>query len=218
MGERPIKEALRNRPESGISDYEVGYGKPPVHSQFKPGQSGNPSGRPKGAKSAMNRGSTVNAERLKAIVLDEAYRIIGVRDGDRLIEIPVIKAIVRSVALSAAKGDQKSQRMILELLQGVERENKALHDAWLETVIEYKTSWERELHRRETQNLSGLEPFPHPDDIEIDLKAGQVKFLGPMTKDDKVKWDGKVRESSTAMTCSPNPRASPHHQGTGQPP
>lgn len=27
-------------------DYEVGYRKPPRHSQFKPGQSGNPKGRP----------------------------------------------------------------------------------------------------------------------------------------------------------------------------
>ncbi len=29
------------------SEYEVGYGKPPKHSRFKPGQSGNPNGRPK---------------------------------------------------------------------------------------------------------------------------------------------------------------------------
>ncbi|MDQ6732297.1 MAG: DUF5681 domain-containing protein, partial [Actinomycetota bacterium] len=28
----------------------VGRGRPPVHSQFKPGQSGNPPGRPKGSK------------------------------------------------------------------------------------------------------------------------------------------------------------------------
>lgn len=32
-------------------DYEVGYGKPPQSSQFKPGQSGNPKGRRKGARS-----------------------------------------------------------------------------------------------------------------------------------------------------------------------
>src|ERR1700745_1334214 len=32
-------------------DYEVGYGKPPKRSQFKPGKSGNPRGRPKGTAS-----------------------------------------------------------------------------------------------------------------------------------------------------------------------
>ena len=32
-------------------DYEVGYGKPPKDKQFTKGQSGNPSGRPRGSKS-----------------------------------------------------------------------------------------------------------------------------------------------------------------------
>ncbi len=32
-------------------DYKVGYGKPPVHSQFKKGESGNPSGKSKSPKS-----------------------------------------------------------------------------------------------------------------------------------------------------------------------
>jgi hypothetical protein len=31
-------------------DYEVGRGKPPLHTRFKPGQSGNPKGRPKGVR------------------------------------------------------------------------------------------------------------------------------------------------------------------------
>lgn len=31
-------------------DYDVGYGKPPKRTQFKKGKSGNPKGRPKGAK------------------------------------------------------------------------------------------------------------------------------------------------------------------------
>ena len=30
------------------ADYEVGRGKPPLHTRFRPGQSGNPKGRPKG--------------------------------------------------------------------------------------------------------------------------------------------------------------------------
>jgi hypothetical protein len=33
--------------DNSKSDYPVGYKKPPRHTQFKPGQSGNPRGRPK---------------------------------------------------------------------------------------------------------------------------------------------------------------------------
>lgn len=36
--------------EAGPADYKVGYGKPPLHSRFKKGQSGNPKGRPKKPK------------------------------------------------------------------------------------------------------------------------------------------------------------------------
>jgi hypothetical protein len=31
-------------------NYKIGYGKPPKHTQFKKGQSGNKKGKPKGAK------------------------------------------------------------------------------------------------------------------------------------------------------------------------
>ena len=36
--------------ESGEPPYDVGYAKPPSRTRFKPGQSGNPRGRPRGAK------------------------------------------------------------------------------------------------------------------------------------------------------------------------
>ena len=42
--------ALPDDPGEGTS-YEVGYGKPPRATRFQPGKSGNPNGRPKGAKS-----------------------------------------------------------------------------------------------------------------------------------------------------------------------
>ncbi|MDT9597925.1 DUF5681 domain-containing protein [Sphingosinicella rhizophila] len=37
--------------KKGKGDYDVGYGRPPKHTRFKPGQCPNPKGRPKGAKS-----------------------------------------------------------------------------------------------------------------------------------------------------------------------
>ena len=38
----------KNKPPDGQT---VGYARPPIDKQFKPGKSGNPAGRPKGAKS-----------------------------------------------------------------------------------------------------------------------------------------------------------------------
>ena len=76
MSER--KKALTVRPAA----YAVGYGKPPAHSRFTPGQSGNPKGRPKGARNrAAAPGHQEN--RLQSIILDEAYR--GVPTGSRAV-------------------------------------------------------------------------------------------------------------------------------------
>jgi hypothetical protein len=52
-------------------EYEVGYGRPPLASRFQPGRSGNPKGRPKGAKNL----TTLTREKLDAKV--------SVREGGR---------------------------------------------------------------------------------------------------------------------------------------
>ena len=48
-GPRKSKEVVPSR------YYHVGYGKPPVHSRFAKGKSGNPKGRPKGSGSLASR-------------------------------------------------------------------------------------------------------------------------------------------------------------------
>ncbi len=162
--------------------YEVGYGKPPKSTRFKPGQSGNPRGRPKGAKNKLPR---LNEERLKDIIIGEAYRDITVRDGARAVTIPMAQAIVRSLAVNAAKGEHKAQRLFAEMLATTERQNKQLADEWLSTAMDYKIEWDQELERRARLGITELPPpLPHPDHVKIDMNTGQAWVAGPMTKEE----------------------------------
>ena len=65
----------------------VGYRKPPVHSRFRKGQSGNPGGRPKGMTSG----------RAAALMQQEAYRRIRVKEGDKVVTMTVFQAVLRSL-------------------------------------------------------------------------------------------------------------------------
>ena len=164
------------------ADYEVGYAKPPQSSRFKPGRSGNPRGRPKGAR---NKLPALNEERLKTIILEEAYREIKVNEGNRQVSVPMAKAIVRSLAHNAVKGNTRAQRLFSEMLASTETSHKRLHDEWLEKAIEYKVDWERELARRKAHAIEAPDPIPHPDDIIINMRQGTVSINGPMTREEK---------------------------------
>jgi hypothetical protein len=193
------KLRLEPPPATDEPSYEVGFRKPPVASRFKPGQSGNPRGRPKGARSKR---PALDEERLKTIIIDEAYRTIKVSEGRRQITIPMAQAVIRALAVNAARGQLRSQQMFATLLSEVESANKALWDEWLQTAIEYKVGWEQELERRANLGISGAEPLPHPDDIVIDSRTGQVIVKGPTSKEDKVKWDrmyARVEECDLAI-------------------
>jgi len=104
--------------------YEVGYGKPPRATRFQPGRSGNPRGRPKGSR--KKRPGDALGEKLKALLLQEAYRPIQVRDGDGLVEMSTAQAAVRSLALSAVKGSQRAQH----LLSGVRPRERRRSLSW----------------------------------------------------------------------------------------
>lgn len=179
--------------------YDVGYAKPPVAKQFQPGTSGNPAGRPKGAR---NRAPKLSDERLNRIILEEAYREVPVRDGEKTVTVPIAQAVIRALGVKAAKGDHRSQRLFAELLGGTETANKRLHDAYLEAAIVYKTDWDRELERRERLQITAPDPIPHPDDIEINMATGEVIIKGPMTKEEKAhhqEWRAYLARSEQEM-------------------
>ena len=69
----------------------VGYKHPPQKTQFRKGQSGNPKGRPKRHSPECGGDRSGNA-----IALREAERLINVREGDSIREMPTIAAIHRA--------------------------------------------------------------------------------------------------------------------------
>ena len=180
------QKALTVRPDTAV--YDVGYGKPPAATRFKSGKSGNPRGRPKGSANKAKR-PALNEERMKSILLDEAYRTIKVNEGLGQISVPMAQAVIRSLAVNAVKGNQRAQRLFTELLFTTERENKRLHDEWLDVATTYKVEWDRELERRQRLGIIAPDPVPHPDHVVINYRTGDVEIKGPMTKEEKVKHD-----------------------------
>ena len=99
------------------------------------------------------------------------------------------KAVIRALAVNAVKGSHRAQRIFTQLLTVTERENKRLHDEWLDTAMTYKVEWDRELARRKQLGITGPEPIPHPDHIVIDMRTGEVVIKGPFTREQKAEID-----------------------------
>ena len=93
--------------------YEVGYGKPPKHSQFQPGQSGNTKGRPKGSVSMKDR------------FLKEIMKLVPVKSGDRVQKVPKLDAVFMKLIHSAMEGKAQAARQVIELMMQVEAEAEA---------------------------------------------------------------------------------------------
>ncbi len=91
------------------ASYEVGYRKPPRHTQFRKGQSGNPGGRPRRLTA-----------RLEDLALYEAYRTTIVMEDGHAIPMPAIQAVLRSQLQSAAGGNVRAQRDVLAMIQHIE--------------------------------------------------------------------------------------------------
>jgi hypothetical protein len=82
----------------------VGYGKPPRQHRFKSGQSGNPRGRPKGARG------------LRAELAAEMNELVTVMIDGKPMHISKLRVIIKALAQRAAKGNVAAADKLLSLI------------------------------------------------------------------------------------------------------
>ena len=94
-------------------EYEIGHGKPPKATQFKKGQSGNPQGRPKGAKN------------LTTDLKEELEEKIHITEGGQPLEITKQRAMLKALLAKALKGDSRAAATLITLKLGLEQSEGA---------------------------------------------------------------------------------------------
>jgi hypothetical protein len=109
---------------------KVGPGKPPRHTRFQPGQSGNPNGRPKGSKNF----ATILQQQLRkkvTITVDGKSKRMAVRE-----------VIARRLANDSMKGTTKAMELLIRLTSA-KSDAGAGTDAARETVLPDKDALRR---------------------------------------------------------------------------
>ena len=94
-------------------DYEVGFGKPPRHTQSKKGQSGNRNGRPRGSRN-MN---TLLEQELK-------QRLTVTENGQRT-EISKMQAAIKNL-VNKGLTDRRFMQLLLDAIRQMEARNENL--------------------------------------------------------------------------------------------
>jgi Family of unknown function (DUF5681) len=83
--------------------YSVGYRRPPKQHQFKPSQSGNPTGRPKGVRN------------FELDLREELAEFVRIKDGDKTVELTRQRAIIKAIVNAAVAGDLRAANAVLNL-------------------------------------------------------------------------------------------------------
>lgn len=94
--------------QSKYNDYDVGYKKPPRESRFKPGQSGNPKGRPAGEQNIATLLKKAAAKK-KVVIENGVKKLMSMKE-----------IMVSNLMSKAAKGDLKACQVVYGIIVPLE--------------------------------------------------------------------------------------------------
>jgi len=101
-------------PRDQRRDYEVGYGKPPRETRFVKGRSGNPRGRPRGAKS------------FNTLLSDKLNEPVTVAENGGRRKISKREAIVTQLVNRSAAADFRAIKILLDIVRDIERQTEPI--------------------------------------------------------------------------------------------
>lgn len=90
----------------------IGYGKPPKHTRFRTGISGNPKGRPRGSR---------NLKTILEEVLQEKI-VVGEKGGRKV--VTKFDAVIHQLVNKAIDGDIVASRLLLNLTSSIETKSE----------------------------------------------------------------------------------------------
>lgn len=130
-----MTKARKPQHKEGLQmEYRVGYGKPPRHSQFRKGVSGNPRGRPKPRLT------------IRDALIENLIKRVTVQENGRTVKMPILKLIIAQAMNKAAKGDLRSLYDVIRLYQALPSE---LYVDGLDTEAEKQRRVEEVRHQVE---------------------------------------------------------------------
>jgi hypothetical protein len=172
----------------------VGYNRPPKHTQFQPGRSGNPKGRPRAPAPDLSLAEQPTLDG----VLKASQKLVKIREGDRILEVPLRDALTQSIIAAALKGNARSQGLALDMIRQAEQKHAREVQERNELWSNYKEVMSEKLAQAAAAGEPAEPMLPHPDDIIIDRVNGP-RFLGPLDEEEEARMKETIAFCETLI-------------------